>query len=66
MLLVEARLENNLLDDENHEQRNFFNEYDKSQILNNQITATLNHVPFEFHDFIQIDGDIKPEYFNFF
>jgi len=26
----------------------YFSEYDKNQILNNQITATLNHVPFEF------------------
>ena len=50
----------------NDEPKNFFSEYDKSQILNNQITATLNLVPFELIAYLHIDGELKPEYYNFF
>ena len=42
-LVIESRLKDKILESEN-----FFSEYDKTLILNKQIMAILNHVPFTF------------------
>ena len=61
MLLVEARLKDNIL-----ENKDYFNEFDKCQILTNQIISTLNHVPFSMKGLLDLDGTQNPDMFKFF
>ena len=62
MLLVEARLKDEII-----ENKEYFSEYDKCLILNNQIIAMINHVPFSIKAFLFLDTrSIKPDMFKFF